>query len=75
MRYETIRSAFIAWAMLMNTAVVAVGLMNLADLTATANAFLLSVLALLNIPVGFYFRDRWTAGHRSGETPPTPGAP
>lgn len=61
-RYENIRAAYIAWVMLMNTGVVWFGLDGLAELNATSSTFLLTLLALLNIPVSFFFHDRWMKG-------------
>lgn len=53
--HKGVRRTILAVIMVWISACVAVGLYHLTDLTREANVFLLAVLGLLSVPVGFYF--------------------
>jgi len=59
-RHKGVRRTILAFCVLWITAAVAVGLWAMLDrpLTAPDTAFLSAIIALLNVPIGFYFWRR-----------------
>lgn len=53
-----IRRSIVAVMVIWISAAVGVGLYHLTELTPNSNTFLLAVLGLLTVPVGFYFHQR-----------------
>jgi hypothetical protein len=56
--HKGMRRLIVAVMVVWISAAIAVGLYHLTDLTANSNTFLLAVLGLLSVPIGFYFYHR-----------------
>ncbi|TQE93246.1 MAG: hypothetical protein FKY71_18310 [Spiribacter salinus] len=56
--HKGVRRSIVVVMSLWISAAVGVGLYRLTELTAESNTFLLAVLGLLSVPIGFYFHTR-----------------